>query len=47
MFGLGVWSFNDMRAFGLGPPKSAPNCHTGQPHCPAIVQSRGPAASRP
>jgi len=34
MFGLGVWSFTDMRAFRLGGP--GPRCNIAQPHCPVI-----------
>jgi hypothetical protein len=53
LFGLGVWSFNDMRAFGLGSPKPGPHCNIRQPNCPVIVRKAGrrvapggPATSR-
>jgi hypothetical protein len=41
MFGLGLWSFSDMRAFRLGSPP--PHCNIGQPHCP-VKGAPGPRA---
>jgi hypothetical protein len=50
MFGLGIWSFNDMRTFRFGPPAPV-GCNIGQPHCPAGpphgVKGQGPAIQAP
>ncbi len=43
MFGLGIWSFNDMRTFRLGPPLPV-HCNIGQPNCPGGV-THGPRQS--
>jgi hypothetical protein len=42
MFGLGLWSFSDMRAFRLQPRLPPPHCNIGQPHCPV----KGPSGPR-
>jgi hypothetical protein len=50
MFGLGIWAFNDMRTFRLGPPPPG-RCNIGQPHCPAArpggAKGRAPAIQAP
>jgi hypothetical protein len=46
LFGLGLWSFSDMRAFRLGSPRPLPHCNIGQPHCP-INGAPGPRRALP
>jgi hypothetical protein len=50
MFGLGIWSFNDMRTFEFGPPAPV-GCNIGQPHCragpPRGAKGRVPAIQAP
>jgi len=51
MFGLGIWSFNDMRTFRLGPPVPV-HCNIGQPHCRVAgprhgVKGQAPAVQAP
>ena len=46
LFGLGLWSFSDMRAFRLGSPPPLPHCNIGQPHCPVNGPS-GPRGALP
>jgi hypothetical protein len=42
MFGLGLWSFSDMRAFRLPTRLPPPHCNIGQPGCPV----KGPSGPR-
>ena len=46
MFGLGIWSFNDMRTFRLGPPVPV-HCNIGQPHCRVAGPRHGARGQAP